>query len=388
MPDATKPAATMIPLLDLEAQYAPLRDRLLAAVTRVCDSQRYIMGPEVTAFEQEIAALIGVDHAISVSSGTDAVLCALMALDVKPGDEVITSTYSFFATAGAIARLGARPVLLDIDPVTFNLDPEALASAITERTRAILPVHLFGLCADMDPIMAIAQRHGIPVVEDAAQAIGAHYKGRPAGGIGTVGCFSFFPSKNLGAFGDAGLLTTNDATMAHRVALLRNHGMEPKYYHHLVGANFRMDAMQAAVLRVKAPHLAAWTEARRMNALRYARLFRDAGLLDRVALPVEPAGLRHIFNQYVIRVAGRDGLKADLDRKQIGNEIYYPVPFHLQPCFAYLGYRPGDFPVAEAAANQSLAIPIYSELRPEQQQTIVTAIAEFVDHDPASGSSS
>jgi dTDP-4-amino-4,6-dideoxygalactose transaminase len=366
----------MIPLLDLHAQYAPLRDKILAAVTRVCDSQRYIMGPEITAFEAEIASLIGVSHAVSVSSGTDAVLLALMALDVGPGDEVITSTYSFFATAGAIARLGARPVLLDIDPVTFNIDPAAVSSAITDRTKAILPVHLFGLCADLDPILAVGKRQGVPVVEDAAQAIGAAYKGRPAGAIGTVGCFSFFPSKNLGAFGDAGLLTTNDAALAHKAALLRNHGMEPKYYHHLVGANFRMDAIQAAVLRVKAPHLAAWTEARRMNAQRYAKLFRDAGLLDRVALPVEPAGFRHIFNQFVIRVADRDTLKAHLDRRQIGNEIYYPVPFHLQPCFAGLGYRSGDFPVAERAANESLAIPIYSELTLEQQQTVVDAIAE------------
>jgi len=380
MTDATTPAATMIPLLDLHAQYAPLRDKIVAAVTRVCDSQRYIMGPEVAAFESEIAALIGVSHAVTVSSGTDALLLALMALDVKTGDEVITSTYSFFATAGAIARVGARPVLLDIDPVTFNLAPAAVAAAITERTKAILPVHLYGLSADMDPILAIAARHGIPVVEDAAQAIGAAYKGRPAGGMASIGCFSFFPSKNLGALGDAGLLTTNDAALAHKAALLRNHGMEPKYYHHIVGANFRMDAIQAAVLRVKAPHLAAWTEARRMNAQRYAKLFHAAGVDERVTLPVEPAGYRHIFNQFVIRTAGRDGLKAYLDRKQIGNEIYYPVPFHLQPCFAYLGYRRGDFPVAERAANESLAIPIYSELTTEQQQTVVEAIAEFVDH--------
>jgi dTDP-4-amino-4,6-dideoxygalactose transaminase len=384
MADAIRTAATMIPLLDLNAQYTPLRDKILAAVTRVCDSQRYIMGPEVTAFESEIAALIGVTHAVSVSSGTDAVLLALMALDVKAGDEVITSTYSFFATAGAIARLGARPVLLDIDPVTFNVDPAALSAAITDRTKVILPVHLFGLCADMDPILAIAGRHGIPVVEDAAQAIGATDKGRPAGGIGTVGCLSFFPSKNLGAFGDAGLLTTNDAALAHKAALLRNHGMEPKYYHHLVGANFRMDAIQAAVLRVKAPHLAAWTQARRMNAQRYARLFRDAGVLDHVTLPVEPSGFRHVFNQFVIRVADRDGLKAHLDRRQIGNEIYYPVPFHLQSCFAHLGYRRGDFPVAERAANESLAIPIYSELTVEQQQTIVDAVAEYVGRAGAS----
>jgi dTDP-4-amino-4,6-dideoxygalactose transaminase len=382
MTDATKSTSTMIPLLDLHAQYAPLREEILAAVTRVCDSQRYIMGPEIVAFEEEIAGLLGLSHVVSVSSGTDAVLLALMALDMKTGDEVITSTYSFFATAGAIARVGARPVLVDIDPVTFNIDPTALAAAITERTRAILPVHLFGLSADMDSIAALAERHGIPVIEDAAQAIGATCKGRPVGGLGTVGCFSFFPSKNLGAFGDAGLFTTGDAAVAHRARLLRNHGMEPKYYHHLIGANFRMDAIQAAVLRVKAPHLAAWTEARRMNALRYVRLFRDAGVTDQVTLPVEPAGLHHVFNQFVIRIADRDGLKAHLDRKQIGNEIYYPVPFHLQPCFADLGFARGDFPVAERAADQSLAIPIYSELTFEQQQTVVDAITEFLHAGP------
>jgi dTDP-4-amino-4,6-dideoxygalactose transaminase len=388
MTHSTKTETPAIPLLDLQAQYAPLREKILAAVTRVCDSQRYVMGPEVTSFEQEIAALIGVPHAVSASSGTDALLLALMALDVKAGDEVITSTYSFFATAGAIARVGARPVLVDIDPATFNIDPAALASAITDRTKAILPVHLYGLCADMDPILAVAQRHGIPVIEDAAQAIGATYKGRPAGGMGTVGCFSFFPSKNLGALGDAGLLTTVDAQLAHRAMLLRNHGMEPKYYHHLIGGNFRMDAIQAAVLRVKAPHLAAWTEARRMNAQRYVRLFRERGMTDRVVLPDEPAGLHHVYNQFVIRVADRDGLKAHLDAKRIGNEIYYPVPFHLQPCFSYLGYRRGDFPNAERAANESLAIPIYSELTIVQQQMIVDAIAEFAVGPAVSGHSS
>jgi len=388
MAHPTKTETTAIPLLDLQAQYAPLRDKILAAVTRVCDSQRYIMGPEVTSFEEEIAALIGVPHAVSVSSGTDALLLALMALDVKAGDEVITSTYSFFATAGAIARVGARPVLVDIDPITFNMDPAALPAAITPRTKAILPVHLYGLSADMDPILAVAERHGIPVIEDAAQAIGSTYQGRPTGAMGVAGCFSFFPSKNLGALGDGGLLTATDGAFAHRAKLLRNHGMEPKYYHHLVGGNFRMDAMQAAVLRVKAPHLAAWTEARRMNAQRYARLFRERGMSDRVVLPVEPAGRHHIFNQFVIRIADRDGLKAHLDRKQIGNEIYYPVPFHLQPCFACLGYRSGDFPVAERAASESLAIPIYSELTIDQQETIVEAIAEFTVGAAVSGHSS
>jgi dTDP-4-amino-4,6-dideoxygalactose transaminase len=367
-----------VPLLDLHAQYRPLRDEILAAVTRVCDSQRFIMGPELAGLEDELARLLGVGHAIGVSSGTDALLLALMALNIGPGDEVVTTTYSFFATAGAIVRVGARPVLVDIDPVTFNIDPERVAAAVTERTKAILPVHLFGLSADLDPLMETATRAGIAVVEDAAQAIGATYMGRPAGGIGAFGCFSFFPSKNLGAFGDAGLLTTNDEGLARRARLLRTHGMEPKYHHHLVGANFRMDALQAAVLRVKAPHLAAWTEARRANAARYRSLFRDAGIGERVTLPVEPPGRRHIFNQFVVRTADRDGLKQHLDERGIGTEIYYPVPFHLQPCFAGLGHCRGDFPHAERAADESLALPIYGELTAAQQEAVVGAIAEYV----------
>jgi len=368
-----------VPLLDLQAQYAPLRGELLAAITRVCDSQRFIMGPEIDALERELSERLGVTHAITVSSGTDALLLALMALDVKAGDEVVTTTHSFFATAGAIARVGATPVLVDIDPATFNIDPAQAAAAITPRTRAIMPVHLFGLAADMDPIMAAANRAGIPVIEDAAQAIGASYKSRPLGTIGAFGCFSFFPSKNLGAFGDAGLLTTEDAALAERARLLRTHGMKPKYYHHVVGANFRMDALQAAVLRVKAPHLAGWTEGRRANAARYRRLFQDAGL-DRggVTLPIEPADRTHIFNQFVIRTADRDGLKRHLDAHGIGNEIYYPVPFHLQPCFADLGYRPGAFPHAERAAQESLAIPIYGELTQAQQETVVSTIGQFM----------
>ncbi len=368
-----------VPLLDLQAQYAPLRDDILAAITRVCDSQRFIMGGEIDALEHELAVLIGVEHTVAVSSGTDALLLAMMTLGIGQGDEVITTTYSFFATAGCVARLGARPVLVDIDPSTLNIDPSAIARAITPRTRAIVPVHLFGLCAEMDPIVDVASGAGVPIIEDAAQAIGATYRSRPAGGMGAMGCFSFFPSKNLGAFGDAGLLTTNDATLARRARLLRTHGMEPKYYHQTVGGNFRMDALQAAVLRVKAPHLAAWTEARRLNASRYLRLFRDAGLLDRVQLPVEPSGSRHIFNQFVIRVSDRDRLKHHLDARRIGNEIYYPVPFHLQPCFVDLGHSPGDFPCAQRAADASLAIPIYSELSTYQQETVVRAIAEFVN---------
>jgi dTDP-4-amino-4,6-dideoxygalactose transaminase len=367
-----------VPLLDLQAQYRPLRAEILAAIERVCDSQRFIMGPEITSLESEMARMLGVRHAIAVSSGTDALLLALMALDVKPGDEVVTPTYSFFATAGAVARLGARPVLVDIDEATFNIDTAQAVAAITQRTKAIVPVHLFGQSAEMDPLIDVASRANIAIVEDAAQAIGATYKSRPLGSLGAFGCFSFFPSKNLGAFGDAGLLTATDDGLAKRARLLRTHGMEPRYYHHLVGANFRMDALQAAILRVKAPHLDGWTEGRRANAARYRTLFADAGLLDRVTLPSEPADRRHIYNQFVIRVADRDGLRAHLDERGIGTEIYYPVPFHMQPCFADLGYRRGDFPNAERAAAESLALPIYSELNEAQQEVVVGAIGEFV----------
>lgn len=375
-----------VPLLDLQAQYAPLRDDVLQVITRVCDSQRFVMGPEVDAFEREIAALVGVSHAVSVSSGTDALLLALMALGVGHGDEVITTTYSFFATAGVIARVGARPVLIDIDPVTYNIDVSRVEAAITPRTKAIMPVHLYGQCADMQPLLDISTRTGIPIVEDAAQAIGATWWGRQAGSIGAFGCFSFFPSKNLGAFGDGGLVTTNDPALAKRAALMRNHGMEPKYYHHMIGGNFRMDALQAAVLRVKAPHLAAWTEGRRRNAARYATLFAGAGLASHVVLPVEAVGCRHIYNQFVVRVPRRNALKEFLDHHRIGNEVYYPVPFHLQPCFTDLGYRHGDFPHAEAAAEQTIAIPVFSELTEAQQATVVAAIAEFLGRGDEAGS--
>jgi dTDP-4-amino-4,6-dideoxygalactose transaminase len=372
-----------VPLLDLQAQYRPIRDEILAAIVAVCDSQRFIMGAEVEALERTLAEQLGIRHAVAVSSGTDALLLALMALEVGPGDEVITPAYSFFATAAAIVRLGARPVFVDIDAETFNIDPGQAADAVTSRTRAILPVHLFGTTADLDPLIAVAARAGVPVVEDAAQAIGATYRGRPAGGIGACGCFSFFPSKNLGAFGDAGLFTTGDDGLAARARLLRTHGMSPKYYHQLVGANFRMDALQAAVLRVKAPHLASWTAGRQRNAARYRALFSGAGLEDRVTLPVERPDRDHIFNQFVIRVEHRDGLKQHFERAGIGCEIYYPVPFHLQPCFADLGYRRGDFPRAEAAAAHSLAIPIYPELTLEQQRIVVDAIGRFVSEGEA-----
>ena len=373
-----------VPLLDLQAQYRPLRDEILAAIARVADSQRFIMGPEVTALEDELSRMLGIKHTVAVSSGTDALLLALMALEVKAGDEVITPTYSFFATAGAVVRLGATPVLVDIDEATFNVDPAQIAAAITPRTKAIIPVHLFGLSADLDRILEISAPRGIAVIEDAAQAIGATYKGRPVGGIGTCGCFSFFPSKNLGAFGDAGLFTTNDDALAKRARLLRTHGMEPKYYHHLVGGNFRMDAIQAAILRVKAPHLAGWTAARRANARRYFELFAEAGVRDLVTLPTEPADRLHIFNQFVIRMDERDALRQHLDSCGISTEIYYPVPFHLQPCFADLGFRAGAFPHAERAAATSLALPIYGELSDAQLQSVVGAIAAFANGRPAS----
>lgn len=366
-----------VPLLDLQAQYTPLRAAVLDAVTRVCDSQRFIMGPEVDGLEREVARYLHVGHAIGVSSGTDALLVALMALEVGPGDEVITSTYSFFASAGSIVRAGARPVLVDIQPDTFNMEPSALEAAITPRTKAIVPVHLYGQSADLDPILSVAKRHGLAVIEDAAQAIGTRYKSRHVGGIGTLGCFSFFPSKNLGGFGDGGLVTTNDEALASRVRMLRNHGMAPKYYHHLVGGNFRLDALQAAVLRVKLPHLEGWAAARRRNAERYRRLFRAAGLEGRVTLPVARPESFHVYNQFVVRVPDRDGLRRYLESREIGTEVYYPVPFHLQPCFAHLGYGPGAFPHAEAAARESLALPIYGELSEGQQEFVVQAIAEY-----------
>jgi dTDP-4-amino-4,6-dideoxygalactose transaminase len=367
-----------IPLLDLKAQYASIRDEILAAVTRVCDSQRFIMGPEVEALERELAAMLDVKHAIAVSSGTDALLASLMALGIGLGDEVVTTAYSFFAPAGSIARLGARPVFVDIDPVTFNIDTKKLEAAISPKTKAIIPVHLFGLMAEIDRIQDLAHRRGIPIIEDAAQAIGARYKGRQAGSFGTLGCFSFFPSKNLGAFGDGGLVVTNDSALALRLRILRNHGAEPKYFHKMVGGNFRLDALQAAILRVKAPRLAGWTEGRRRNADRYRQLISDAGLDACLGSPVEPAGHFHIYNQFVVRTPRRDQLRAHLQSRGIETEIYYPVPLHLQECFRSLGHTPGAFPSAEAAARETLALPIYSELTDDQLRYVVDAIAEFL----------
>ena len=367
-----------VPLLDLQRQYASLREDVLSAVTRVCDSQQFIMGPEVEALEAELASTLGVRHAVAVSSGTDAILVALMALGIGPGDEVITPTFSFFATAGSVVRVGARPVFADVDPLTLNVDPARVLDAITPRTKAIIPVHLYGLCADMDPIIDAAAARGMYVIEDAAQAIGATYRGRPAGTLSDIACFSFFPTKNLGAFGDAGLVTTKDEALASKVRLLRNHGAQPKYYHHLIGGNFRLDALQAAVLRVKLPHLARWNEQRRANAATYRELFDRAGVTSRLRLPVEPQGMTHTYHQYVVRVPNRDGLKAHLASRGVGTEVYYPVPFHRQACFADLVGPTDAFPHADAAADEVLALPIFPELTRAQQEHVVSSIAEWL----------
>ncbi len=376
MTDAQAPDIS-VPLLDLTRQYRPIRGEVLAALTRVADSQQFILGPEVEAFEREVAEFLEVDHAVGVSSGTDALLAALMAIGVGPGAEVVTPTYSFFATAGCVSRLGATPVFVDIDPVTLNVSPEGIRRALSPRTKAILPVHLFGLSADLDPIMDVARAAGVPVIEDAAQATGARYHGHLTGRFGVMGCFSFFPTKNLGGFGDGGLVTTGDASLARELRQLRNHGMEPKYYHAQIGGNFRLDALQAAVLRVKLPHLAAWSDARRRNADRYRALFAEYNLGAQVELPVEPAGLTHIYNQFVIRVADRDDLRRHLQARRIGTEIYYPVPFHQQACFRDLGRASDRFPVAERAAATSLALPIFGELTADEQRHVVRTIAGF-----------
>ena len=372
------PPVTSVPLLDLQAQYRPLRAALLEAVTRVCDSQRCILGDEVLALEGELAAYLGVAHAVGMSSGTDALIAALMALEVGPGDEVITPTFSFFASAGSVSRLGATPVFVDIDPRTFNADVAAVARAITPRTKAIMPVHLYGQAADMTALVALADERGVPIVEDAAQAIGARDGGRAVGGLGRIGCFSFYPTKNLGAFGDGGLVTTNDGALAERLRLLRDHGQQPKYHHAVIGGNFRLDAIQAAVLRVKLPHLAGWTEGRRRNAARYRALFADAGLLDVVTLPYERPDGYHVYNQFVVQVPERDALRAFLTGQGIGTEVYYPVPFHRQACFADLPSASGPFPHADAAAARVLALPIYAELRDQQLRQVVQAIAAFL----------
>ncbi len=373
----SSPAALAVPLLDLTAQYRPLRDEILQALTRVADSQRFILGPEVEALERELAEMLQVDHAIGVSSGTDAIVAVLMALGLGPGDEIITPTHSFIATASSVSRVGATPVFVDIDPVTFNLDPAAVERAVTPRTRAIMPVHLFGLPADLEPLAATARRIGAALIEDAAQAIGATYRGRPVGGIGQAGCFSFFPTKNLGAFGEAGLVTTNDSALARELRLVRDHGAESKYVHARIGGNFRIDALQAAVLRVKCPHLPAWSDARRRNADRYRAIFDEFGLNRRLDAPVETPGCHHVYNQFVIGADDRDRLRSHLAASQIGTEIYYPVPFHRQACFQEASRAAGPWPAADRAAARSLALPIYGELTEAQQRHVVASLAGF-----------
>ena len=368
---------TRVPLLDLKAQYTMIREEVREAVERVLESQHFILGPEVEALEQEVAAYSQCAYGIGMSSGTDAILVALMAIDLHPGDEVITSPYTFFATAGCVARLGAKPAFVDIDPLTYNIDPARVEAAITPRTRAILPIHLFGQTADMDPILDIAQRRNLYVIEDAAQAIGAEHRGRRAGSIGYLGCFSFFPSKNLGGIGDGGMIVTNDRRLAERVKLLRNHGAQPKYYHKLIGGNFRLDAIQAAVLRVKLNHLDEWTAARQHNATTYRRLFGEAGLADALRLPVDAGYGRHIYNQFVIRTEQRDSLMSHLKQQGIGSEVYYPLPMHLQECFTDLGYHTGDFPHSELASRQTLALPIYPELTEAMQRVVINSLVDF-----------
>jgi len=367
-----------VPLLDLVEQNAALRPQIEAALGRVLDTNGFILGNEVKALEEELAAYCGTKYAIGCASGSDALLLALMAVGVAAGDEVITTPYSFFATVSAITRLGATPVFVDIDPLTYNLDVGQVESKLTEKTKAIQPVHLYGQCVDMSALREIAAKHAIPLVEDAAQAIGAEDNGIRAGAMSAVGCFSFYPSKNLGGMGDGGFMTTDVDELARKLYALRVHGSEERYYHKWIGLNSRLDGFQGSVLRVKLPLLDGWSDQRKLNADGYRELFVDSGLSEQIGLPFERDNIRHIYNQYVVRVPGRrDGLRSYLTEAGIGTDIYYPVPLHMQECFAYIGYREGDFPVSERAAQETLALPIFPELRPEQQQYVVAKIAEF-----------
>ena len=369
-----------VPLLDLTEQYRRLREALRPRLDRLLDSQQFVLGPAVEEFEEQIAAYCGAARAVGVASGSDALLLALMAAGVGPGHEVVTTPYTFFATASAVVRLGARPVFADIDARTYNIDPDAAARRITPRTRALVPVHLFGRPAAMEPLLSAAAERGVAVIEDAAQAVGAEYRGRRCGSLGDAGCLSFFPTKNLGGFGDGGMVVTSREDWARAVRVLRVHGMDPKYVHKVVGINSRLDALQAVVLSEKLKHLESWQRARRANAERYARLFTQSGLVERglVVLPAaEDAGDRQVFHQYVIRAADRDGLRRALAEQGVGTEVYYPVPLHLQECFAFLGYGPGDFPEAERAARETLALPVYPELTAEMQEYVVERIAAY-----------
>ncbi len=368
-----------VPLLDVTRGHQPLKQELLEAIESVIDSGRFLHGPEVRQLEEAVAQRCEVRHAVSCASGSDALLLALMALDIGPGDEVLVPSFTFFATASAVSRLGARPVFVDIDPATYNIDPALIAQHVTSATKAIIPVHLFGQCAAMDTICKLARRHGLCVIEDAAQAIGARYHDRPAGTWGDMACFSFYPTKNLGGFGDGGMLTTNDGELAERLRLLAAHGMHPRYYHSAVGINSRLDTIQAAVLNVKLKHLTALTLQRQANASRYHELFAAEELQDVFGLPATMAGGEHVWNQYTIRVPHglRDSLRAHLQQAHIGTEIYYPVPLHRQQCFASLGYAEGSLPETEKAAREVLALPIFPELTDEEQAAVVRGIADF-----------
>jgi dTDP-4-amino-4,6-dideoxygalactose transaminase len=372
---ATKPA---FEFLDLKAQFASIREEVMAAVARVMESQHFVLGPEVIKLEEEIAAKLGAKFAIGCASGTDALILALMAAEIGEGDEVITTPFSFIATAGSIAYVGAKPVFVDIDPVTFNIDPARIEAAITPNARAIMPVHLFGLPADLDPILNLAQTHNLLIIEDAAQAIGSRYKGQNIGTIGHFGCFSFFPSKNLGGAGDGGLITTNDAQYAEKLRMIRVHGSKKKYFHEMLGTNSRLDALQAAVLRAKLPHLDSWAAGRNKRANRYRELFEDKGLSQYVNYPPAPGPeYHHVYNQFTIRASRRDELKEALRAAGIPTEIYYPLCLHLQKAFAYLGYQPGQLPVSERASHEALSLPVYPELSDAQQDQVVEAIDNF-----------
>jgi dTDP-4-amino-4,6-dideoxygalactose transaminase len=366
-----------VPLLDLKAQFRPIKKEVMAVVETVCEEQGFILGSRVVDLEQALARYVGVPHAVGVASGSDALLLSLMAFGVGQGDEVLTVPFTFFATAGAVSRLGAKPVFVDIKPDSFNLDPAQLEARITARTKAIIPVHLFGQCAEMEAINGLAKRRQLPVIEDACQAIGAARNGVKAGALGHTGCFSFFPSKNLGGFGDGGLITTNEAKLHDALAMLRVHGSRTRYVHEQVGINSRLDALQAAVIRIKLNHLDRWTEGRRRNAARYDRLFAEAKLLDRITTPPTQPGNFHVFNQYTIRAQRRDELRNFLKEKQIGTEIYYPIPMHLQDCYRSLGHKKGDFPESERAAAEALSLPIYAELTDEQLVYVVESIRAF-----------
>lgn len=366
-----------IPLLDLKAQYQTIRKDVLAAIETVCDEQGFILGPRVTELERSLAKYVGTSHGLGVASGSDALLISLMAAGVGPGDEVITVPFTFFATTGAISRLGAKPVFVDVCADTFNMDAAKIEQTITSRTKAIIPVHLFGQCAEMETIIAVAKRHGLAVIEDACQAIGAKRHGLMAGAMGATGCFSFFPSKNLGGFGDGGLITTNHDKLNDAMAMLRVHGSKERYLHESIGINSRLDALQAAVLQVKLKHLDQWAEGRRRNAARYERLFKDANTGDHVVLPATAKGNEHVFNQYTVRAYKRDELRTYLKDHGIGTEIYYPVPMHLQACYRDLGYQKGSFPISERAAEEVLSLPIYAELTDDQLIGVTETIAAF-----------